>query len=235
MARRRFVTVAVYVNAICLVLIMLYVSIVSPTFNINFYERQFVRNNTHAWIRIEPDDLTVVTQHLIDYMRGREDELQITTYISGEEVDFFTERAIDHMVDVRNLFDGGRVIFIVCIILFVVTLVVVVFNKTLSSISKAYLYTACAATGLFAIIALIAVVSFDFAFEWFHHIFFFNDLWLLNYYDRLLNIVPTEFFINISIYIGLLFVCFMAMMIVGGEVLRRYFKRTGGTTTGEGS
>jgi len=229
---KRLTSVIVYINAVCLILIALYVSITFPAFNINFYERQFVRNNTHRFVSIEPDDLTVVTQHMIDYMRGRNDSLQIRTYINGEEVYFFTERAIEHMVDVRDLFTIGRVIFFVSVGLFVATLAMVMFTKPFARMFKAYRNTALCTLGLFVIIGLIALVNFEFAFDWFHHIFFFNDLWLLNHYDRLLNIVPTPFFISISLNIASWLALSLAAMVFGGHFLNRFFRSREENTNG---
>jgi len=198
----------------------------------SFYERQFVRNSSHAMIRIEPDDLTIVTQHMLDYMRGRNDSLQIRTYINGEEEYFFTERAILHMIDVRDLFAIGRVVFIACICMFVVSLAIAVFSKSFVRLFKAYRNTALCAAAFFAVIGIVALVNFELAFEWFHHIFFFNDLWLLNHYDRLLNMVPIPFFIGISIYITSLFTCFLAAMGGGGHFLHRYLEKRGEKTRG---
>jgi len=220
--RQKIVTIAVYVNAVCLALICLYAAIMSPTFNIGFYERQFVRNHTHRMIRITEDDLTKVTLHMMDYMRGRTDSLQIRTYIDGEEVYFFTERAVLHMVDVRDLFTVGRILFYISIVFFVSSLAVCVFLKSFARLLKAYRRTAIITASIYAAIGVIALVNFEFAFEWFHHIFFFNDLWLLNSYDRLLNMVPTPFFISIFIYITTLFTLFLAAMGFGGHFTNRF-------------
>jgi len=222
----KLLKIATITNATCLALIAIYFAIIIPTFSMGFYERQFIRNGTHSRINIQPEDLTTVTRHMLDYMRGRHNNLQIRTYIAGEEVDFFTERAVLHMVDVQNLFTGGRVIFILSVMFFIITLVIIIFLKEYARLFKAIRNASLAVAAFFALVALIALLSFDFAFVWFHHIFFFNDLWILDWDDRLLNIVPTPFFISISIRIGLLLTGFLAAMFAGGEILRRRFTAT---------
>ena len=228
----RFVKPVAYVNAVCLVLVIIYCSIMAPTFNINFYERQFIRNNTHSFVRIEPEHLTAVTLHMMDYMRGKNDSLQIRTYINGEETYFFTERAVEHMVDVRNLFTIGRTIFFISIGLFIVSLSVGLLTKSFAKLFKSYRNAALCTAGLFALIGLIALINFEFAFDWFHHIFFFNDLWLLNHYDNLLNIVPIPFFISISLYIGTLLTLSLAAMVAGGHFFYRFFTNRGEAANG---
>lgn len=68
----------------------------------------------------------------------------------------------------------------------------------------------CWGTGLFfAIICVLGlVISTDFTkyFVIFHHIFFNNDLWLLDpATDLLINIVPEPFFVDTASYIALVF------------------------------
>lgn len=60
------------------------------------------------------------------------------------------------------------------------------------------------------------LVSADFNryFTLFHHIFFDNDLWLLNPdTDRLINIVPLGFFMDTVLWIAVIFGIFMALLL----------------------
>jgi integral membrane protein (TIGR01906 family) len=222
--KKRFVALAAYVNAVCLCLITLYGAVIAPTFNTAFYEWQFRRNGTADTVNVLPEDLTAVTQHLLDYMRGRVDSLQIPAYINGVRQDFFSDRAIEHMVDVKNLFFAGRATMIGAVALFVVSLVVAVSRKGLKETFTAYRNTAIAMGGGLCVVTVLTALNFERAFEIFHRIFFFNDLWMLDMNDTLLNIVPQEFFVWISGTVAGLFVGFLALMGIGGEVARRFCK-----------
>ena len=68
----------------------------------------------------------------------------------------------------------------------------------------------CLGTGIFfaAALVIVGIVASDFSkyFIVFHHIFFDNDLWILNpATDMLINIVPEPFFMDTAFRIALTF------------------------------
>ncbi|MDU3398484.1 MAG: DUF1461 domain-containing protein, partial [Clostridiales bacterium] len=77
----------------------------------------------------------------------------------------------------------------------------------------------CAGTGLFfgavTVLALVISANFTKYFVLFHHIFFTNDLWILNPdTDMLINIVPEGFFMDTAGRIALLF-GFLSLLLFG--------------------
>ena len=63
---------------------------------------------------------------------------------------------------------------------------------------------------------LAAIISTDFTkyFVIFHHIFFDNDLWILNpATDMLINIVPEGFFMDTAARIGALYAILVALIL----------------------
>lgn len=47
-----------------------------------------------------------VTDHMMAYLIGEEEELSIVTRVDGQGQDFFNEQDRLHMADVKNLFPG---------------------------------------------------------------------------------------------------------------------------------
>jgi integral membrane protein (TIGR01906 family) len=82
---------------------------------------------------------------------------------------------------------------------------------------------------LLSLLAIVIAVDFDNAFTIFHLLFFNNDLWILDpSVDLLINMVPLPFFIDISIFIGALFMGLsLAVMGLCSLYLRKtaYFRR----------
>jgi len=203
------------VNAICLLLFALYFSVQLPTFSLWFYEREFEKNGTYAQVNMEAEDLHAVTAHMIRYMRGAEDELNIETTVGGQTRLFFSEREIFHMEDVRLLFDGGRMIRNVSAMLFLLTGAFLFWQKRAGRTAALQCWRAVAfgLLGAFVVLSGIVAVSFNRAFTLFHEIFFNNDLWLLDArVDLLVNIVPTPFFIDIALFIGIVFAGILFLM-----------------------
>ena len=73
----------------------------------DLYETEYEKYRICELMDMEMEDLLDVMEHTILYMRGDEEELQITTTVAGERVDFYNEREISHMIDVKNLVVGA--------------------------------------------------------------------------------------------------------------------------------
>ena len=197
------------INSVCLLIVLLFLSIEIPTFNLSFYSAEYDKYGIPAHINVEKGDLMTVTERLLSYMKGKAPDLTIETNIAGERREFFNQREKDHMVDVKNLilvgfFIRNCAVFIIFTSFIVLALLRVRFLKTYARTVKNVFIG-------FLIISSILIVSvvlnFEKAFTIFHQLFFNNDLWLLNPdTDLLVNIVPLGFFMDISATIGVIFV-----------------------------
>jgi len=216
------------VNAVCLLPLALYFCVQLPTFSIWFYEHEYAKNGTYEQINVEKDDLRDVTLHMIDYMRGKEEQLNIETYVAGEPRLFFSEREISHMEDVHGLFKAGVILRNVSAILFVATAVFLLWPRSggLVTMMKSWRAAAISVLAAAVLVGVTIAVSFEKAFTVFHEIFFTNDLWLLDpEVDLLVNIVPTPFFMDIALFIGVLFALTLAVIGTSAAVVLRGKRR----------
>ena len=193
-----------------------------------YYADEYTKYNVMEDVDMELDDLMEVTEHMMAYLRGDRDELQIETTVGGETRGFFNDREIAHMVDVRNLFIGGLQVRLVTLGIALVCLGALVLTGT--NLKRVLPVSFQWGTGLFFVIlaVLAAIIASDFSkyFVVFHHIFFTNDLWLLNpSTDLLINIVPEPFFMDMAARIGLFFAAFIVALLVLSTGLRIYFKK----------
>ena len=179
--------------------IFLVVGIELVTFDQNFYAQQYERLNTAEEIGMSEEDLSRVTLQLTDYIRGRWDSLEkISAVIDGEKRQVFNEREIDHMVDVKHLFQFAarvRNISLICIGVLIILLYFLSNKRPLPYLAASYL----AAAGLLLLLLIIAVpiIQSNFTYYWdqFHYLFFDNDLWILNpETDIMIQMVPEPFF-----------------------------------------
>ena len=165
------------------------------------------------------DDLLSVTDEMMAYLRGNREDLHVFTTMGGEYREFFNAREIAHMEDVRGLFLGGLWLRRIGLMFTLAFAALLYFWKRGRKNRSAYLARAvhgslCAGTGDFfaACLALAAVISTDFSryFVVFHHIFFDNDLWILDPdTDMLINIVPEAFFMDTALRIAIVFATFV--------------------------
>ena len=197
-------------SAFCLIFILLITSVEAVVYwNPGYFEKEYekyqVLDNLPA---MTMEDLLDVTDEMMDYLRGERGDLHVTTTLDGQQREFFNAREIPHMEDVRDLFVGAIFLRRVCIGAVILSLVLLALLK--ARLSRVLPASLCLGTGLFfaLIAALAAIISTDFTkyFVIFHHIFFDNDLWILDpRTDLLINIVPEGFFMDTAARIGGLF------------------------------
>lgn len=186
--------------SISMILVLLVTSIEAVLYwSPGYFEKEYHKYQVTDEIDIEMDDLLHVTDVMMDYLKDKREDLQVVTRVGGTQRTFFSQRELDHMVDVKNLFIAGLNLRRGCLLLAVVSAGLLYFLK--GKLSSILPLAMCVGTGLFFLAAclLAAIVSTDFTkyFTVFHEIFFDNDLWLLNpNEDLLINIVPEPFFVD---------------------------------------
>jgi len=190
----------------------------------DFYRAEYEKLKRPEAIGISQQELMEVTEALLDYIRGRKPDLKVRAVIKGQERYVFNEREIAHMVDVRELFMKGyrlRTILIVVSVFLLIVLYMLTKKDMVRWLLKAHLL-------LLAFLAVVGGILFwlinqDFTPYWnyFHYIFFDNDLWLLDpQVDILIQIVPEQFFFDIVTRIMTHFI--LGMLAVGALLCGAY-------------
>ena len=197
------------VCAVCLMIVFLITSVEAVTYwTPGYYEHEYEKYNVTAAVRMEMDDLLQVTDEMMDYLRGDREDLHVMTVVDGSPREFFNAREIAHMEDVRGLFLGAITLRRVCLAAAAVCVLLMAALK--ADLKRTLPRMLCVGTGLFFLLAagigLLIASDFSRYFVVFHHIFFDNDLWILNpATDLLINIVPEPFFADTALRIGLTF------------------------------
>lgn len=203
--------------AVCLVFVFLITSIEAVVYwTPGYFEDEYTKYRVlNDLPEMTMDDLLTVTDEMMAYLRGNRKDLHVFTTMGGEYREFFNTREIAHMEDVCELFIGGLRLRRAGILFTAVYALVLGLWCRKNSERKSLLKTAvprslCLGTGIFFASALViaGIIATDFSkyFIIFHHIFFDNDLWILNpETDMLINIVPEPFFMDTALRIGITF------------------------------
>lgn len=207
---------------LALILVWLITSVEIVTYGIpGYYEKEYRKYHVldDRGVDMTMEDLLQVTDEMMAYLRGNRDDLHVATVIGGESREFFNEREIAHMEDVRGLFlKGLKVRRLMAILAVVLIIFIAVRRKKDTVYILARAFQVGTAVMAVVVLALGILISTDFTkyFTIFHQIFFDNDLWLLNpATDLLINIVPEPFFVDTALYIGLIFAALLiAVMAV---------------------
>ncbi len=210
MDNRFFSAVCTAAASILLIVALLIVSIEMFAINFGFFESEYSKLSTAQSIGISEQDLTAVTHKLIDYTTDADTNLDIQAEIGGEMQEVFGQREKDHMVDVKALYLSARNVRTYGLIGAAVLIIIAFLSakgQALKTLCKAFLYV----SGVFVLIvgALGIYAAVDFTSFWvsFHHLFFTNDLWLLDpATDVLIMMVPQQFFSDLVARIIIRFV-----------------------------
>lgn len=180
------------------------------------------------------DDAVYITEQMLDYCIGYIDTLDDTmATIDGKSVPFFTEREKQHLYDCRNIFMALmnlRLAFIIAIIVLAFLIWLSVRLRTRRSVNslltaeepgkiirkrtgwmfrrllgRGYLLALAVLIICVLIIVVMGMSDFTLLFTRFHHLFFDNDLWILNpMEDNLINVMQEAVFADAAMTLGII-------------------------------
>lgn len=203
------------VMSLALVLIFLITAVEAVVYwNPGYFENEYEKYDVTASVEMEMDDLLGVTDEMMAYLRGDRESLQVDTVVAGQLRGFFSTREIAHMADVKNLFLGGMTIRRWAIAVCAVCFCWMLLRRRLTRLPKVLLWGISGILILCAVCGGIVATDFHKYFVIFHHIFFDNDLWLLDpKTDLLIRIVPQPFFMDTAFRILLVFAGSLAVVL----------------------
>lgn len=187
-------------------------------FNLDSYKNFYSKENLAPNINTSSDELMNNTSNLLDYLNSKA-ELNTS---------WFTEKDIQHMEDVRTLYNVSFYTMIFFIAIFIISTILIMFlykNHTMFYITRTFNKTLLAFIVL--IIVLAGIISYNFNSFWikFHQLVFSNDLWLLSPDEsNLIKMVPEEFFISLITTIILHILLLFIALFVLNNILKKRFR-----------
>ncbi len=207
-------TVCGIVYSLAIIVIVLVTAFdISVYGDLDYFEAEYEKYDVLSDLDMEMDDVMEVTRHMMSYLRGNEDSLQITTVVDGERQDFFNDQDLFHMAEVRDIFVALYRMRIAAVVLLVLALAVLIATKAgIRRIFRYFQFCLVAFLAVAAVLGIIVAVNFSQAFVVFHHIFFNNDQWLFDpNTDLMINMLPEGLFMDFTVKI---LVCFVLLLAV---------------------
>ena len=185
-------------------------------FNLNFYKNFYQKENLAPKIGTTYEELIKNTTNLLDYLNHK-------TILN---LDWYTDKDILHMQDVRTLYSLSyktMIFFIVVFTISTILLIILCKKRTIFYITNTFNKVLLAFIIVIGILSCI--ISYNFTSFWikFHQLLFSNDLWLLSPDEsNLIQMVPEEFFISLITTIILhIFILFISLFILNTIVKKR--------------
>ena len=203
-----------------------------------WWRSEYAKYNTPQYVTGEMslDDAVYITEQMLEYCIGRLDTLENTeATIDGVTAPFFTEREKLHLADCRNIFLGAVRFRVISVLVIAGLLIAVWFSirnrSDASEVSRRYARTLAGGylTALVILVAFAVILvvvgmnNFTFLFTKFHHVFFDNDLWILDpRHDNLVNVMQESVFSDAAVTIGCIWGAVSAVLaVISGVILRR--------------
>ena len=179
-------------------------------FNNRHYDNMFRKYEVSKATGLEYEDLNVVIGDVLNYLK--DDREVLDTMITMEELNkpAFGERAIIHMLDVKELFVKGRLIRTISLVFMISLISYLIIKKDQNwdrKLTRTFRRTA--SINLLLVLFLYILLQIDFYkyFTYFHLIFFSNDLWILDPNTELMiQMLPEGLFFDTAIRIASIFI-----------------------------
>ncbi len=162
------------------VLVLLYFAFFGAVMNDSFLAEVNLEIGTHEKLEMSEEDLIAVAESMVYYTKGETDTLQVKVNMGGVERDFYNERELLHIEDVRDLVREVRIFIIGCGIVFLTGTVALACSKDIIKLAKGFLISLGIVAALTAIVGVLALEDMSAVVKGFHYLFFDNDLWIMN-------------------------------------------------------
>lgn len=221
-----------------LVIIAVWITVVPLTKSKDFYMYEYKKNDTVATTGYSTEELEVITDSIINFLFNVSDDMQVE--IDGEIV--FSNQALIHMSDVRDLYNGGQVLAF-AILFFTIAMGVFIFYnyRRLKGHLFKYSIVVYSLVGvLILVIGIFAIIDFDLVFDIFHRVIFpddqkYNDAFfssVSNYEEypgvdnlMLVKILSIGLFMDVGIIVGSFAVFVIIAWIVYCYIVKKKSKK----------
>ena len=185
-------------------------------FNLNFYKSFYQKENLAPKIGTTYEELIKNTTNLLDYLNHK----------AMLNLDWYTDKDILHMQDVRTLYSlSYKTMIFLIVVLAISTILLIILCKKRTIFYITNTFNKVLLAFIIVIGILSCIISYNFTSFWikFHQLLFSNDLWLLSPDEsNLIQMVPEEFFISLITTIILhIFILFISLFILNTIVKKR--------------
>lgn len=180
-----------------------------------FYREEYEKYHVTDVLDMTMDDVMEVTDYMMAYLIGDEDELSIVTDVDGRQQDFFNEQDRLHMADVRNLFLGGIKLRTMLLVAAALLIALLICGKAdwKHVIPRAYSWALRVFLIMIMFLGIAFSVDFTRCFVIFHKMFFSNDLWLFDpATDYMIRMLPEGFFSDMVLRVVMTFLVMLFLL-----------------------
>ena len=218
MKRNAVYTALLAIAALLIIIAVLFTSLQICVNQRSWYYESYVKYGTAKETLISDEEMMEAIFRLIDYMECRADSIQLSGTEAGQTVEMYNRQEIDHMVDVRALYQAWRAVRtyggILAAMIIAVCMATLPKGERMGMLCRGFLIAAAVFGAVLIALGIWVAVDFNSFWTEFHHLFFTNDLWLMDYRTcRMIRICPLQLFNDIVVRFALMFLIPFALML----------------------
>ena len=190
-------TVSYWLISFALIISVVFLAIEIWAFNPSFYRYEFKNNKIADELNIEDSELDNANANLLNYIRGIDEKLDYQIIIDGKNEQFFNQKDILHMEDVRQLYLNFKIVGYMAILISVIAIIYNLFNHQ-NIIEFYYSFKRVLLLIGAAVFACLFMMTIDFESFWYniHFLFFDNLLWIISPLESRLIIMMNQNLFN---------------------------------------
>lgn len=192
----------------------------------NYFDMKFKENNIEQATGIEHKNLLKISEEILKYLKDERKDLIIYEEVNGQKEQIFEDRELQHMKDVKKLFNYGFLIRNISIIMLIISISYLLIKDKIVLL-KTIRASSIMGLVLIGILGIIMIFNFDKAFTIFHKILFTNDLWILNpKTDIMIQMLPLNFFIDLGFKIVKIFIIALLLIMLISNIILKQLKKS---------
>lgn len=226
---KRTISILLALAMFLLLIAMLFGSLQSILNDEDWFFEEYRKLDQGSYMGMSTEDLVAATMSMIHYMQGKIDSIDLMVTVDGEQVSMFNDRERAHMVDVRALYLGWQTFQIIALVAAVIILVLaflVLKKDALLPLCRGFLWGSALLLLIVAALGIWVVLDFNAFWTAFHHLFFTNDLWMLDpLTSRMINMMPGELFYDIVVLIVVRFILPWVLLVIAAFTGKHFLKK----------
>ncbi|MEA5003414.1 MAG: TIGR01906 family membrane protein [Christensenella sp.] len=153
-------------------------------FDSAFYKQEYASLGTAAKLDAAgAANIDLATDQLLGYLQGQEESLDLVMGTDDWGQEYYNDREKAHMIDVKALYQNALTFMVAGFCVGGALLMYCMLHKKrayLKQTLRVYFFTTVGILVFFVCIGIWAAVDFNNFWISFHHVFFTNDLWILD-------------------------------------------------------
>lgn len=168
------------ISALAGILLVILIGVNSVLVQESFLNYTNQKYSVEQNLSMTEEDLQKAVHGMISYVKGKADTPQVTVQIKEQPVDFFNEKEIGHLEDVRlllgNVYASMWIMLVVC----VVGAGYLIYKKQYLQIQKGVKRAWLFLLAISLVVGLLAIIDIDLVVTGFHKMFLSDSQWILN-------------------------------------------------------